>query len=227
MATYYIDFENQTDQVWTMGVYQTFPDSPGLDSVVWKQTTAPPDGSTGVSWEITYNSVLANYQQFGGLGVYKSSQTKETVLGKKWKIVMSQNVQQLILDGDFTEGELLISNQSGLLASPGIGMSGTGSAFKQNIVSGSAAQFKVTPTYWAALFNNVVLGEVISGNVIVGPLQVVFPKGMNGATLSADLDGQSIVLNLAYSQRAQTSAAVARALIARQPDRAELMAEFV
>jgi len=35
--TYYVDFNNQTDRTWTMVVYQTLPDSVGLDSVGGKK----------------------------------------------------------------------------------------------------------------------------------------------------------------------------------------------
>jgi len=36
-----ITFNNQTDRTWTMAVYQTLPNSKGLDSVSWKQVTGP------------------------------------------------------------------------------------------------------------------------------------------------------------------------------------------
>jgi hypothetical protein len=206
MSTYYCNFVNNTNQTWTMGVYQTLPSTAGLDSVSWLQSAAPVGGNTGVQWNVTYNVALADYQQVGGIGVYKASQVLSANLGTVWDIVTTGGVQQLVAD---TSGqiqpepdEILILNQSNLLANPGIGMSGQGSVYKHEVLGGADAQFVVTPTYWIALFDQVELGDVISSNVSVGPIELQF-DGNNAATLTASLspDHQSILLNLAYSQQ--------------------------
>mgnify|MGYP006157638417 CR=1 FL=1 len=98
MTTYNIDFDNETPDTWTLCVYQELPDSPGLDSVSWKQTTVPKNGTSGVQWNIQYLAALANYKQDGGKGVYKASQKLDTDLGKKWKCEFKDAVQQLILE---------------------------------------------------------------------------------------------------------------------------------
>lgn len=196
--TYSVDFNNQTDRTWTMVVYQTLPDSIGLDSVAWKKSTAPQSGETGVNWEIEYLVALANYKQTGGIGVYKASQKLNNIpLGSKWKVVFKDGVQQLERDGDAERPELIvINNKSNQLADIGVGMSGDASVYKRDVYSGSGAQFQVTPTYYVGLFNDLTKGTVISGNVIVGPLQVQFPSGMNKAVLTASLNGSNINLNL-------------------------------
>lgn len=199
MANYYVDFNNRTTETWTMAVYQELPNSIGLDSVSWKQSTAPRGGSTGVSWSEYFNVAIADYRQTGGIGVYKASQTLDADLGTAWDIVFQDGVQQLIETGTTTAGQILITNKSNLLANPGIGMSGQGSVFKREMVSGASAQFSVKPTYYVGLFNKVQLGEVISSNVIVGPLKIVFPAGQNLATLDATMDGANINLKLSYS----------------------------
>lgn len=198
--TYYVDFNNQTNRTWTMVVYQTIPESIGLDSVAWKKTIAPQNGETGVSWEIEYLVALANYKQTGGIGVYKASQKFNDIpLGSKWKVVYKDNVQQLERDGDADRPELIvIKNDSNHLADVGVGMSGEASVYKRDVLSGSAGQFKVTPTYYVGLFNNLELGTVISSNVVVGPLEVKFPGGLNKAVLTASLDGSNIKLDLNY-----------------------------
>lgn len=200
MATYFADFVNDTDRTWTMAVYQELPNSIGLDSVSWKQTTVPTSGESGVTWEVLYNVALADYVQTGGIGVYAASQILSAQLGSAWDIVFEDNVQQLQLVGSAPEpDQILINNVSGILANPGIGMSDAGSVYKRDVNSGASAQFEVTPTYWAGLFNNVELGEVISSNVIVGPVQLQYPSGNNRATLTASLDGDNIVLDVSYS----------------------------
>lgn len=197
---YYVDFNNKTDRVWTMGIYQTLPESIGLDSVAWQRTTVPHSGSSGVDWEITYSVAIADYKQSGGIGVYKASQTLNSLLGTKWEIVFEDGVQQLKEAGSGTDGYIIIQNNSNELANPGIGMSGEGAVYKRNILAGTSAQFKVTPTYWVGLFDDVKLGEVISSNVTAGPLELKFPNGTNKAILTATMDGSQIKLDLQYQQ---------------------------
>ena len=204
-TTYYMDFNNNTEQTWTMGVYQTLPTSPGLESVSWKQTRVPRHGSSGVKWDITYNVMLGKYQQTGGIGVYKGEQKLSADLGTAWEIVYQDDVQQLQSMGDAAPGQIIIWNHSNRLAYPGFGMSGSGAVYKKDTLSGSSAQFIVKPTYWVALFNQIVLGEVISSNIVVGPLEIKFVEQLNRATLTASVVGSSIRLDLQYSEALSTS----------------------
>ncbi|WP_193102719.1 hypothetical protein [Burkholderia sp. Z1] len=227
MPSYYVDFNNGTQQTWTMAVYQTLPSSIGLESVSWKQTTVPQSGSSGVTWDIFYNVAIANYQQIGGIGVYKASQTLKAELGTAWDCVFQDNVQQLIpASGSVPADSILINNKSASLANLGIGMSGQGSVYKKGVVSGAAAQFQVTPTYWVGLFNSLVLGEVISSNVVVGPLQLTYPSGLNLATVNATMDGSTIKLNITYGQQVAVENNVVERLIAAQPARSGLLLEY-
>jgi hypothetical protein len=160
MSTYFCNFSNQTLDTWTMGVYQQLPTTSGLDSVSWQQTTVPQSGYSGVSWNVTYNVVLADFKQMGGIGVYTASQTLPAALGTSWSAVLQDGVQQLVpATGPAPqEDEIVIINTSGLLANLGIGMSGQGSVYKPGVVGGAEAQFTVTPSYWVALFNQVEIG---------------------------------------------------------------------
>jgi len=199
---YYVNFANMTDRTWTMAVYQTFPESPGLDSVAWKRTTVPTHGFSGVDWTVEYNVALADYAQTTPLGVYTASQVLDTQLGSEWEVIFQDEVQQLnfvgSLGSDLRE-YIVIHNDSGLVANPGIGMSGYGSAYQRDVLSNNAAQFKVTPVYWVGLFRSVVLGEVISSNVEAGPLRLEFDGGNNVADISAYRKGDSMELATVYS----------------------------
>ena len=193
MTTYNIDFDNETPDTWTLCVYQELPDSPGLDSVSWKQTTVPKNGTSGVQWNIQYLAALANYKQDGGKGVYKASQKLDTDLGKKWKCEFKDAVQQLYSDGDTTIGQLLITNQSGKLANLAIGMDGDIALVKSDVYSGNSAQFTVKPKYYVALFSNLVQGEIISGNQIHGPIEVVFDGGQISKEYVAKIEGATFI----------------------------------
>jgi hypothetical protein len=186
-----------------MAVYQKFPDSIGLDSVAWKLTTVPRSGSSGVTWKVDYNVALASYRQTKPLGVYYGKQVLGAKLGQEWEIKYQDGCQQLFAIGELSPDladHIVIHNNSGLQANPGIGMNGTGSAFKRNVLGKATAQFKVTPTYYVGLFRDVILGEVISSNVEVGPVELKFSKGANVANIQACLDGESIELDTSYSR---------------------------
>ncbi|WP_147820519.1 hypothetical protein [Salidesulfovibrio onnuriiensis] len=203
MENYYVNFSNETDRTWTMAVYQEFPDSVGLDTVAWKKTTVPHSGYSGVTWMNYYNVAIADYRQLKPLGVYTASQALETELGQEWEIIFENGVQQLrhigALSTDLGD-HIVIHNNSGLTANPGVGMSGRGSAYKRDILSNASAQFKVTPTYYAALFRDVELGEVISSNIEVGPIQLQFSQGTNVANVTAIRTGDSIELACVYAR---------------------------
>jgi hypothetical protein len=228
MTQYFVDFNNETKQTWTMSVYQTLPHSIGLDSVAWKKTTAPQGGQTGVKWDVDFNVALAEYVQIGGIGVYKSSQTLSSLLGKSWDCIMLDKVQQLVPNEKVVDpNTILINNISNALANLGIGMSGQASIFKQKVVSGASAQFTVTPTYYVGLFNDVLLGEVISSNVIVGPQELKYPDGQNLATLTAYMSGSSIKYKVDYSVGDEVDLQVIDRLLSSQPERSPKLLEFV
>jgi rhizosphere induced protein len=209
---YYIDFVNHSGRTWTMAAYQTLPDSVGLVSVSWLQTTAADGGESGVSWEVDYLAMLGNYKQEGGKGVYKTAQKKTTALGKRWKIVYKEGLQQLVEDGAADRpDQIYIFNDSGEIATPGFGMSGQGAVYKSEVLSGTGAQFVVTPTYWVGLFRQVVLGEVISSNVVVGPEKLTFPSGFNLATVTARLDGSTLKMGVTYGRMSAVNMSVVEA----------------
>ncbi len=189
---YTCDFENDTKETWTFCVYQTFPQSTGIQSVAWKQTTVPKSGNSGVEWEISYQACILNYRQSSGKGVYKASQSLPTELGDKWKVIFEDNVQQLSQDGSApSKNMVLIHNQSSRLADLGIGMDGDVAAVKPGVYSDNDAQFVVEPTYWVALFKDLEKGEVISSNQIHGPLEAKFAGGLTSLNYRAWIEGET------------------------------------
>ncbi len=193
-TVYHVDFQNDTPDTWTLAVYQTLPSSPGLDSVSWKQTTTPRRGESGVEWSVNYLVGIVDYKQDGGKGVYKASQKLGTNLGQAWEARMEAGAQQLFEAGNAPEkGQVVITNRSGKLANLAIGMDGDIALVQPNVYGGNAAQFTVTPTYYVALFKDIVKGQIISGNQVHGPLQVVFRGGATTVTYRASIDGANFV----------------------------------
>lgn len=215
---YNIDFVNDTPNTWTFSVYQTLPASPGLKSVSWKQTTVPKGGESGVEWTINYLVAVLNYKQTGGKGVYKASQKLATELGQAWDAVFEDGAQQLAEAGKADKGQVIINNKSGELADLGIGVDGDVALVQPAVYSTASALFEVEPTYWVAIYKDIVKGEVISGAQVAGPLQVKFLNGATSLTYRAWVEGG--VLNFAL----QTGATeVFRAPLDQLTARANLM----
>ncbi len=201
-AVYSIDFTNDTNDTWTFAVYQTLPSSPGLKSLSWKQTTVPRGGESGVQWTIEYLVAVLKYQQAGGKGVYKSSQKLGTSLGDAWEVVYKSGAQQLAEAGSApTKGQVTVANKSGQLADIGIGMDGDVALVQPQVFSGAGANFEVEPTYWVAMYKDIVKGEVISGAQVAGPIKVKFFNGATAIAYRAWTEGG--VLNFGLTGAAQ------------------------
>ncbi len=193
MTTYQVDFINDTPDTWTFCIYQLLPDSIGLESVAWKQARVPKNGESGVQWSTEHMVCLAEYRQTGGKGHYKTTQMMRTDLGMHWRCDYADNVQQLRQAGTTTPGQLLIANNSLQLANLGIGMDGRLSLVKRFVYSGNNAQFVVKPRYYVGIFHDLMPGEIISGNQVYGPLEVVFSGGQTLKCFRARIDGHNFV----------------------------------
>ena len=133
-------------------------------------------------------------------------QTIGTQRGTAWKVVFADGLQQLQPAGSAPlPQQILIENVSGIAANAGIGMSGSPSVYKRNLTTGAAVQFEVTPTYYIGLFNNLIYGEVISNNVLIGPQVLGYPEGETEATVTASMEGGDIILRIDYGSTISTS----------------------
>jgi rhizosphere induced protein len=199
MPTYTVNFTNNTDQTWTMVLYQKLPNGQDLDSVSWLQTTAPPGGTSGVQFRDELEVALAYYSENGGRGIFHTSQILPAGYGSAWRVVFEDGVQQLKNRGRAAlPQQITITNESASAVSAGIGMSEHAAVYRRNLATGATAQFQVTPSYFVGLFDNVVRGEVITDNVGVGPEQLRFPPGSSRATVTANLDDSQVVLRIQY-----------------------------
>lgn len=204
--SYQVTFNNETDSTWTLALYQTLANAVGLDSVSWLQTTVAPSGSNTLSWSSAHDAAIADYSDEAGAAVYRATQTLSAEPGTAWQIIFADGVSQLEADGSaLTPTEIMISNESGKLANPGLGMSGAGALYKRDLLSGATARFETQTTLWAGLFDQIAEGEVIAtdveafnSTVMVGPRQLEFPSGCYQAAIVAAVEGSAITLSVAY-----------------------------
>lgn len=199
MTTYSVNFENQTPHTWTLSIYQLLPYMMDVDVVSWKQVRVPPNGFSGIEWQVRNLVGLAAYKQTGGMGIFMPTQKIPSDLGEKWSCVFEDGVQQLMKDGSAPGGQLVLLNKSLQLANLAIGMDGDITAVKRNVYSGNMAQFVVSPRYYVALFDTISKGEVIRGNQIHGPLEINFQGGQTEKNYVARIEGNIFIFEEAGS----------------------------
>ncbi|CAG8492111.1 10238_t:CDS:2 [Ambispora gerdemannii] len=161
---YYLDFVNEVpNEILTFGVYQTYPNTPGIDAVAWLRADVPENGFSGVSFAKTYCVVNANYDNPEAKGRYASCQVLDTTLGTSWEIVEKNGVAQFNDKhvGDSNDDDLIvIKNLSRSIASLGVGMSGKLAAIKKRVYVGATAAFKINPIYYVGIFADLEVGTV-------------------------------------------------------------------
>ncbi|CAG8548329.1 7155_t:CDS:2 [Ambispora gerdemannii] len=207
MTDYFVDFINDVpDETLTFGVYQKFPNTPGIDSVAWLRADVPESGSAGVKFTETYCVVNADYSDDDAKGRYKASQTFDTKLGTAWRLIEKNGVSQFDkkIDPSNADNLIVIKNASKTTASLGIGMSGKLSAIKRKVYVDATAAFKVTPTFYVGVFTDLEIGDIITDDVILANKKIVF-DGDNVATIRAYLKGHVFNIDVAYSNRASSS----------------------
>lgn len=201
MGSHTLDFHNKTDRAWTMGLYQTFSSPADLDSVVWSLLTVAPGrvGWHGFDWS-PLALFLAHYSQDGGRSMYRvTGRGVAASAGSTWEINNYQG--DAFREMSRAHGrEIVIRNSSGRVCTVGFGMGGSPSVYRKSLESGTSLQINPFPTTYIGLFNDVERGEVISGNVAVGPLVLEYPRQETCAALTASPRGSEIVLSLAYGK---------------------------
>ncbi|MEZ4294096.1 MAG: hypothetical protein R3B70_03900 [Polyangiaceae bacterium] len=194
-----VELHNETEQTWTMVVFQILPQTPPADSVSWQQATAPRKGRGYVSYRAGYDVVIASFIDTPGGGLYRSTQTLSAPPGTAWNVVFKDGVQQLEPAGTTAAGQIRMTNLSGRLSSMGVGQSGAASSYRRNVAGNVSVQFVMSPSRWVGLFESAVSGQVVSRDTAsVGPLELRFPEGHRRATLTASLDHESVKLTLEY-----------------------------
>jgi hypothetical protein len=199
MPRYSIAFRNETDRVFTMGVYQTLSGAVHVDSVSWLQVTVAPGAERAVEWFPPYDVVLGRYDQQGNRAIYEPVQLLPAEPGTAWEVVFENGVQQLRPAGQARGGRIALTNRSERAADVGIGQSNHASVYRRSLNSGATTDFAVSSaSIYVGLFTNLSAGEIIANNVVAGPEAVSFGRTETQATLTASVRNQSIVLQLVY-----------------------------
>jgi hypothetical protein len=189
MARFESLFVNASPRGWTLAVYQQLPGSIGLRGVVWGQASAPAGLSARLTWEPAFESWLGGVREAGRERWRGGSGGRLLRAGSAWKVVAGEEGRRLEPAGAAPRDDhVVIHNVSGGLAHPTLRLPGARPVGPRDVPSGAAAQFHVAPHFWAALVADVVHGEVVESNVVVGPVRVEFPPGCRRVSFIAAVD---------------------------------------
>ena len=76
-------------------------------------------------------------------------------------------------------------------------MDGALAAVVPDVLSGITEIFQITPTYYVAAYEGLVIGQVISQVGLIGKaLQLTFPDGSSTAVVNLTQDGQTLKLSI-------------------------------
>lgn len=193
---YSLTFRNDTSRTWTACIYQELSPSRRFDTLAWLTVTAAPGTEGRLTWSSTLSVILGEFGTAARRPLYVPIDRAATELGTIWRIVNAGGGQRLEPGGPAPlRDQILIANESGRIASPGVAVSGSPVSFAPRLLSGATAQFIVRPTTFAGLYTEIRTGEVIR-RAVVGPLALKFGTGMTTATLHAREEGSKMVLDL-------------------------------
>ena len=178
---YEIQFKNSSNNAYHFGVYQDYPKSPGLKSVVWQVRGLPKNSRNKITWQMNYGVAIAgwdkNDESYSGLQIVPAE------LGKAYQV----NIQQVNIPGiDHhpvqTDNHLESTNQIKLHNNTSqkfdLGFALDGNLIAVTPSCGNQwANFIVHPSYYVALYRDVKLGKLIDSSIQVGPVKIEFDSG--------------------------------------------------
>ena len=185
-------FKNETDTSYHFALYQHFPNSPGLNSVAWKVRGIPPKGvvpSTAVvNWTTDYGVSIANWGPNGA--VYTGCQIVAAELGNIYRVTLTEVDIPAIESGSIgatDDGSITLVNDTNINLDMGVTIDGTFVAV-QRVNAGERLNFASVPTFYAACFRSIKVGQSVSSGIALSPAMIQFENGYKNCVVSAGLN---------------------------------------
>lgn len=193
---YHITCINSTDQSYHFGVYQTFPNSPGLKSVAWQVRGVPRKGevpSTGdIDWMMIYGVSIAKWDSDGKK--YTGKQMVSAELGKAYQVKMTQgDIPTILPNGTTSPGLIKFKNSTTHKLDMGFTLGGE-LITVQNVSGGQTINYEVHPTYYVACYRDIERGQLVDSGVEIGPVEIKYPNGYSKCDVEAAIVGGKYVL---------------------------------
>ena len=189
---YEVTFLNDSDTSYHFALYQLFPKSPGLNSVAWKVRDIPPKGvipsSAVVNWTMKYGVSIANWNPNGA--VYTGSQVVAAELGKMYHVILTDgDIPAIQSDpiGDTQPGYITLVNDTNIALEMGATIDGTIVAV-QTVDGGERMNFETVPTFYAACFRSIKVGQSVSSGIALNPVQIRFENGYTKCVVTTALN---------------------------------------
>ena len=190
MATVYnIKCINNTKESYFFGVYQEFPESPGLKSVAWQVRGVPPAGSipstSDITWTMTYGVSVANWDPNGK--TYTGQQIVNAQLGKVYEVKMTELAIPTINPipvGNTDPEQIELKNETSQKLDLGFTVDNSLMAV-QSVHGGEGINFVVHPTYYVATYRSIQQGQLVDSGIQLGPVEVKYENGYTKAEVLA------------------------------------------
>ena len=198
MTSYSIECVNATSQAYHFGVYQKYPDSMGLTSVVWKERPVPPMGSipstASVDWVMSYGASISDFDKNNS--TWTGEQVIAAELGKVYDIVSEGGVPMInpTPSGPTNPSQIVIKNSTNTVMNPGFALDYNLIAVKTGTDAGEQAQFSVHPTYYVGCYRDIKLGQLVDSDIALGPVEVKFTEGYTEFQVKAEDIGGTLKL---------------------------------
>ena len=198
MATNYtLRFKNSTQNAYHFAVYQTFPNSPGLDSVAWQVRGLGPGATNRVDWSLEYQVAIADWDHNAAL--FSGSQICSAALGHIYEVTTTLGNIPIINTNpiESTEpGLIKIQNNTNpaKTMTMGFAIANQWVAAEKGVEAGESVEFSVHPQYYIACFRDIAQGETVSGGMKLGPVCVDFQHEFTDYTVEAATVSRRIVL---------------------------------
>ena len=180
---YEIQFKNSSNNAYHFGVYQDYPKSPGLKSVVWQVRGLPPNSRNKVTWQMNFGVAIAgwdvNDESFSGLQIVPAE------LGKAYRVAIQQvNIPGIqtdpialpVVEASLEPNQIKLHNDTSQKFDLGFAVDGNLIAVTPSC-GNQWANFNVHPSYYVALYRDIKLGKLIDSGIQVGPVKVEFNSG--------------------------------------------------
>ena len=198
MDTRQLIFVNSTDKTCFYGVYQEFPESPGLQSVAWQVRAVPPKVTSAIDWTIQYGVAVANWD--ANDKSYTSQQIVNAKLGFTYKVSLMEGAIPVIdpvPTGPTTDGLIQFENNTNKTLDLGFTLDGRLIAV-QNVFGGELIICMVQhPSYYVACFRDIIKeGQFVDSRsgVQIGPVKVAYGNGYDKCEVEAAVSGGHYIL---------------------------------
>ena len=200
VTTYYLKFVNLTNDWWHFGAYQTFPDAPGLESVIWKEYGLPTNGQVQIHWNMEYGVAITNID---GRNV-SALQIVSAQLGEMYQVITRDGITGIDSNPIFTGGRsdiVSLRNNTSPAKDIDMGFALDGSiiAAQKDVGGQQQANYQVHPKYYVALFRNVQVGDLVTSDITVAPIAVEYTQGNTHATVTAYINAGNTETKVEYT----------------------------